>query len=375
MKCFTILILIISIIIGLLLIDKYIPEDHIQIGNELFQMDKVKEAIEEYTKAIKENPKHGAAYNNRGLAYFQIKKINESIADYSKAIEIDPNNPSTHYNRGNLYTKINYRDQALEDFNNALKLNPYFEQAIVGRGGLYASLGKYKEAIEDFNTIIENPTNIDESVLTEAYYNRGNIQMVSGKFKEAINDFTKCIEFNPQDHTYYVNRASSYSAIEELDESIKDYTKALSLSKDNTMILNSRGLIYIRKNLLDLAEEDFKISNKISPNAQAYFGKALILIQKKDKEEALIELSNALFIDPSLVDALYHRSIIFYEKGDYHNSALDLTVVLNKQKNFARAYLQRAWALEKLDKIKEASFDFKKAFDLNPKLKELIKDQ
>jgi tetratricopeptide (TPR) repeat protein len=48
------------------------------------------QAIAEYPRAIKLNPKHAAAYNNRGVAYAAKGDYDRAIADYNEAIDIDP---------------------------------------------------------------------------------------------------------------------------------------------------------------------------------------------------------------------------------------------------------------------------------------------
>ena len=46
--------------------------------------------IEDFTKAIKSNPKDAAAYFNRGMIYHEQGKYDEAIADYKKAMKLEP---------------------------------------------------------------------------------------------------------------------------------------------------------------------------------------------------------------------------------------------------------------------------------------------
>ncbi|MCH7696172.1 MAG: tetratricopeptide repeat protein, partial [Proteobacteria bacterium] len=57
------------------------------LGNMLFALDKIKEAIIEYKKAISLNPLDSDFYRNLGIAYI-------STGEISKAKEILSNNPS-----------------------------------------------------------------------------------------------------------------------------------------------------------------------------------------------------------------------------------------------------------------------------------------
>ena len=50
-----------------------------------------KEAIKDFSKAIKLNPNYALAYNNRGIAKDNLGLYEEAIKDYDKAIKLNPN--------------------------------------------------------------------------------------------------------------------------------------------------------------------------------------------------------------------------------------------------------------------------------------------
>jgi tetratricopeptide (TPR) repeat protein len=60
-------------------------------------------AIEDYTAALRLDPKDAAAYNNRGIAYAMKEDYRRARADWEKALEIDPNDGNALYIRGELY--------------------------------------------------------------------------------------------------------------------------------------------------------------------------------------------------------------------------------------------------------------------------------
>jgi Flp pilus assembly protein TadD len=60
-------------------------------------------AINNYTEAIKLNPKFAKAYNNRGIAYVGRKQYDLAITDFNKAIELDPKNGKVYNNRAVAY--------------------------------------------------------------------------------------------------------------------------------------------------------------------------------------------------------------------------------------------------------------------------------
>ena len=70
-------------------------------------------AIEDFTKAIRVNPKRAENYNMRGFAKFEKNDFSGSIQDHTAALQIDPKNARAFYCRG-------LAKSAIEDMRGAL---------------------------------------------------------------------------------------------------------------------------------------------------------------------------------------------------------------------------------------------------------------
>jgi tetratricopeptide (TPR) repeat protein len=92
-------------------------------------------AINEFSQAIKINPRYAAAYFSRALTYQQLREERLALADYDRAISIDPKRANTYNNRGILKAiKFNDPQGALADYNRAIALNPKDFQFYNNRG-------------------------------------------------------------------------------------------------------------------------------------------------------------------------------------------------------------------------------------------------
>jgi len=56
-------------------------EEPLKTALELHESGKIKEAIAEYDKVIKANPKMAEAYFNRGNAYFDLGQNQQAVKD------------------------------------------------------------------------------------------------------------------------------------------------------------------------------------------------------------------------------------------------------------------------------------------------------
>ena len=87
------------------------------------------EAIKEYDKAIKLNPKYALAYGGRGEALRGKNQYDKAIEDYTTAIKLSPNYVLAYAGRGSAYRLKGNSKQAASDLKKALELNPGYDWA------------------------------------------------------------------------------------------------------------------------------------------------------------------------------------------------------------------------------------------------------
>jgi tetratricopeptide (TPR) repeat protein len=95
-----------------------------QRGDEKFAKKNYDKAIEDYTEAIRLNPKYWSPYYGRGVAYYWKKNYDKAIKDYTEAIRLNPKNASAYIALGDSYSQRGNYDKALSDYAEAVRLNP-----------------------------------------------------------------------------------------------------------------------------------------------------------------------------------------------------------------------------------------------------------
>jgi protein O-mannosyl-transferase len=119
----------------------------------------IQKALEDCNAALKTNPKHVRAYEDRGIVYLRMQRYDEARADGDSLIKFAPWNKLGYTIRGTAYQFLTQYDKAIEDFTKCLQLFPGDDFSYGKRGMIYFNyLQKYPEALADFNEAIRyNP--------------------------------------------------------------------------------------------------------------------------------------------------------------------------------------------------------------------------
>ena len=88
-----------------------------------------KEAIVNFEKAKKLDPKLLDAYNNLGIALKNCGELLKSFNVFQDALKINPNHHLSNFSLGDLYTKFNEIEKATSCFKKAIDAKPDFSLA------------------------------------------------------------------------------------------------------------------------------------------------------------------------------------------------------------------------------------------------------
>ncbi|AZV47085.1 TIGR03032 family protein [Nautilia sp. PV-1] len=101
---------------------------HFDKGNELYNMNKKEEAIEEFKKALKIQPDFLPATFNIAISLGDLGRFEEAEKILMDVIEKDASIAEAYNSLGYVYYKMGDYKRAKENFEKALELNPKYEQ-------------------------------------------------------------------------------------------------------------------------------------------------------------------------------------------------------------------------------------------------------
>jgi tetratricopeptide (TPR) repeat protein len=138
--------------------------NYIAEGNQLANKKQYKEAIEQYQKALKANPKNNRATLLISLCYAESGDLDKGLSYAQLASKNDPSYIS-FYNLGLIYSARKESDKALEAFDQALTINPKSFTAEYQKGLVYTNLKKYDQAIPFFQKALTLNPSLDKARL------------------------------------------------------------------------------------------------------------------------------------------------------------------------------------------------------------------
>ena len=103
-------------------------------------------------------------YYLTGVSKINRYKYLDAIEDFNKALKLNPRDSFAFYKRGYLKFNLNDFNGALDDFDKSLKIAPNTSRTILGRGYARYKLRNYQGACIDFNKV-KNEMLIEEKYL------------------------------------------------------------------------------------------------------------------------------------------------------------------------------------------------------------------
>jgi tetratricopeptide (TPR) repeat protein len=206
------------------------------------------EAIADYDKVIRLDPKSAAAYNNRGIVYQDKRQYDKAFSDYDEAIRLDPKYAAAYVNRGNTHQDKEEYDNAINSYDEAIRIDPQLAEAYRIRGTAYQNKREYDRAIADYDKAIR----LDPK-LADAY---NNLAWVLGTCpqagfrdgKKAVEYATKACELSDwKDPSSMDTLAAAYAEVGDFEQAIKWETNFLgtsNLSGEDTAGGKSRLALY-----------------------------------------------------------------------------------------------------------------------------------
>ncbi|KAJ3032763.1 cytochrome c oxidase subunit 1, partial [Rhizophlyctis rosea] len=287
----------------------------------LFELENEAVYANEDFKMVRQlDPTNLHAIRNLAIYSFHRQLWDDAIGALSKLIRLSPEDAQAHSYRGRAHAFMAKWDEALEDMSTAIQLSPDKPDVFFHRAALLRERNPIW-AIEDYSISIlldDSPANI------EAFYQRAMLYYRAGQYDLAIADYLTVIELDPAKWAAHLNLGILYMKhMDEFDKSQDCFNKAIAAEPTQIRIYLCRGDLYQMLHHRTLAEGGENVQTE----------------SRSRRHRRKVE-----YIDMAIQD--YGRAI-HLNPGNY------------------MLYLYRGRILLKQGRMKEATYDFQTAFELN----------
>ncbi len=191
----------------------------------------------------------------------------------------------------------------------------------------------------------------------------GDICFAVNKTKIAANAYEQAISIDKDNYSAYIKLDELYWIVKEHAKSIQNYDEAIRLQPDCESCYFHKGLNFREMNKLnkhlDLAIAMFQKTISLNQNNFDAYIQLGEIYQTKNPKLALEYFNGAIRIQPSSVEALYHRGYHYQMQNNFDSAGADYKRILEINPNFVNSYFNVAFMNMQQEKWKQAIEGFK----------------
>ncbi len=266
-----------------------------------------------------------------------------------------------YYKAGEDFTKANNYKDAIVQFTRAIELDPDFEKAYISRANAYSRSGEHKNAAEDYDRAL-----VFEDKDEELYYFSGKEWHLQGNNQFALIKLTTAINMKRKFLEAYQARQVVYMEMEEYEKALEDCKKCLKLKEDEKAYYNL-AQAYEKLGMDSEAEQAYKMSLQENRRVvSTHFSYAQLLYRLEKFDNAGIEVTQVLQLDPRHLDGLLLQGQVLAAQGDYLKASDQLSMASVEYPDEPQIYIDRGDINNKLNQPVYAIIDYSKAIELDP---------
>lgn len=354
------------------------PESYnYQRGLEAMQEEKYEEAIDFFSKDLKENPKNGYslswiahlrlleedfgraltaadhalkflpkkdteyaifAYTTRAITYLNLQDTLKAINDYTAAIKASPETESLYEKRAQVYYELGKYGLADADYRKMIDLKPGDVMGYMGLGRNAKEQKKYDEALKQFDYVVKLA-----SEYSSGYSFRAEVLLEQKKWTEATDDLISAMKYDWDRKAVYLANTLEEPAFTMMASKLKIQT--VKYPNEVTWPYLA-GTMFEGKRNFSKAIENYQEANKRNASPTIISRIAHCYSEMGDYDKALNSIDQALNMDSTDLSNLERKANILYEMGNAKSAINVYTQLLNTQPEYAFGYYRRGWFKE-----------------------------
>lgn len=244
------------------------------------------------------------ALRRRASAAAARRDFAHAFADLDQAIALEPKNAELYYDRALWRLASRSPAEVGADIETALQLKPDYANALVLRAHMRLAAGELDKAGADFDAAVKAAPDRPDLELEAA-----QAYAQARKFDRAIARYDAWIAKYPGsfDMVDALNGRCWTRALwgRELDKAVADCNQAMRRGSKLSEVLDSRGMVRLRRGEFVQAIADYDAALKLQPKlAPSLYGRGLAKQKAGDSVGAAADLQAAATIEPDIADRM-----------------------------------------------------------------------
>ncbi|HVP63477.1 MAG TPA: tetratricopeptide repeat protein [candidate division Zixibacteria bacterium] len=194
------------------------------------------EAVDDYSEAIRRDPKMVEAYVNRGYVLNDLQNAEQAKQDFETALRLAPNNGVAHLGLAFSDLQLRQGHAALEQVAIAEKILGESGATHLARATAYRQERLMHQAESEYEVAIKyapNDLKLRMALADTQYYGH--------RYQQAINTLTDALALSPDDPTIYAELAHAHAALHHREQALRYVAAAEKAAPDSSAVLLSTG--------------------------------------------------------------------------------------------------------------------------------------
>jgi tetratricopeptide (TPR) repeat protein len=265
----------------------------------------------------------------RGKEKFDANDFSGAVRETNKSLKLKPRHPEAYYLRS--LARLRLRD----DRGSTRDMERYVMLTNSNTISMSMKIGSRAIAMGDMETGLKSMGHAISrkcDAIAQGFIKRGRMMELAGDSLNAIRQFTQAVGASPWSTSPLMARGKAYMALNEFANAKKDFEKALEMGAF------AEGFVYRGICLHCLGDSEnavLDITKAIGINpkcAEAFFHRAIVLDWMKMREAALSDINKALGLKPENADFLAIKGLILHNLGRYEDAIYILEAIPKQPK-------------------------------------------
>ncbi|QZZ19653.1 tetratricopeptide repeat protein [Leptothermofonsia sichuanensis E412] len=281
-------------------------------GDDLFQLQRYKEAISAYDRVIQAKPDDYLAWFKRGIALENLNRYEDAVESFQQVVQLHPEDYLAWYKQGGVLEKLHRYSEALQSYEQVVELQPDNYWVWHDRGKVLEALQQYDEAIASYDRAVQLKPDFQLAVESRkrvlSQLSRVDTLYHLQHYDEAVASCDRAIQENPNDPIPWLMRGMALENLDCYEPAIEAYDRVVEIQPDDHVVWFKRGNLLEKLNRFEDAIASYYKVVQIQPdNFWAWYDRGRLLEQIQRYEDAIASYDRAVQLKPDFQAAIEGR--------------------------------------------------------------------